>query len=74
MLARNGITSAVDARVYWGRGHEQAWADLERQGKLTIKAVLSMWIYPDATNDDAQIAALKTHYERGNSSLLSSSY
>ena len=64
-LAKNGITSAVDARVYWGREHERAWDELEAQRRLTIKAVLSMWIYPEQTDDNAQIARLKTFYKRG---------
>ncbi len=55
----------MDARVYWGREHERAWDELEAQRRLTIKAVLSMWIYPEQTDDNAQIARLKTFYKRG---------
>lgn len=69
-MAKNGITSAVDARVYWGRQHQNAYESLLSENKLTIKAVLSMWIYPGHANDPAQMEALKSFYKRDTRSRL----
>ncbi|WP_394835588.1 amidohydrolase [Pendulispora rubella] len=52
-----GITSACDARVYWGRGHLDAYRRAEARGEMTVRMVLGLWAYPSKT-DDAQIATL----------------
>lgn len=68
-LARNGITSVADARVFWRRGHLQAWQRAERNGELTARTTLGLWAYP--TLDDAeQLAALKALYNAGNTDSL----
>lgn len=45
-LAKNGITSVVDARCYWTRKHDLAWEAALKQNQLTAKAILSLWAYP----------------------------
>jgi len=60
-LARNGITSFADARVYWTRGYHELYARAEAEGKLTARAVLGLWAYPQK-NDDEQLAILTKLY------------
>ena len=69
-LAENGITSCVDARNYWKRGHTAPWERAAKEGALTVKAVLSMWAHPEETDDDAQIAKLKTFFSNDPNSRL----
>jgi predicted amidohydrolase YtcJ len=61
-LAKNGITSFVDARCYWQRENHKSYERVEFGNKMTARAVLAMWAYPAATNDDAQIEALANFY------------
>ena len=61
-LAKNGITSFVDARVYWGRGNEEAYEKVEKAGEMTARANLAMWAYLDI-GDDYQIEKLKSFYD-----------
>ncbi len=57
----HGITSAVDARVYWRRGYVEAYERAQADDVLTVRMVLSLWAYPDA-DDDAQLSALAARY------------
>lgn len=70
-LARNGITSISDARVYWGRGHHKVWQRAEREGKLTARVVLALWGYPG--KGDEQIETLKGLYSDDPERLLRTS-
>ncbi|TRY71803.1 hypothetical protein TCAL_11177 [Tigriopus californicus] len=72
VLAKHGITSAVDARNYWKREHDKAWEKVEAEGKLTAKMILSMWAYP-AMNDTEQIAKLKSFFQRNPAKRLKKS-
>lgn len=67
--ASNGITSLVDARVYWKRGHLDAWQRAEKEESLTARVTLSLWAYP-AMDDTMQLAALKAMYRDDTNSLL----
>ncbi|MBI2381506.1 MAG: amidohydrolase [Gammaproteobacteria bacterium] len=67
--AENGITSLVDARVYWRRGYLAAWQRAEREGKLSARASLSLWAYP-GMDDEEQLGALKAMYRDEPGSLL----
>jgi predicted amidohydrolase YtcJ len=60
-LARNGITSVGDARVYWKRADPQVWLRAEEEGWLTVRATLALWAYPDM-EDEKQIARLTAMY------------
>jgi len=68
-LAKNGITSVVDARVYWKRGYLEAWQRAATEKKLTARTNLSLWAYPNE-NDEQQISLLKSLYSNEQNSLL----
>jgi predicted amidohydrolase YtcJ len=67
--AKNGITSFVDARVYWKRNTQDAWKRVLRENLLTARVVLSLWAYP-LENDEQQIKKLKSLYWNDKRSLL----
>ena len=59
--SRHGITSAVDARVYWKRGHLAAYQKAADNDHLTARTTLSLWAYPSA-EDAQQLDALVAMY------------
>ncbi len=68
-LAKNGITSISDARVYWKRGHYEVWNRLLDEGLLTARVTAALWAY--ANDDDTkQMAKLKSMYTGNPNSLL----
>lgn len=69
-LAQNGITSYVDARCYWGRDNHKSYERFQDQNKMTARTVLSMWAYPNARDDDAQIETLKGFYDNTPGSMV----
>lgn len=64
-LNANGITSVCDARLFWGRNHDKAWDLVCNENKLTVRAVLGLWAYPQK-DDDYQIQKLKDMYSPEN--------
>jgi hypothetical protein len=60
--ARNGITAVGDGRGYWKRGYVEAWRAIEAAGGLTLRAMVPLWAYPDA-NDDEQLAELTARFD-----------
>lgn len=66
---RHGITSLVDARIYWQRGYLKAWQRADKNDALTARSVLSLWAYPNM-NDDEQLALLTSMYQNNEDSLL----
>lgn len=68
-VAKNGITSIADARVYWRRDYLKAWQRAHQEKQLTARATLGLWAYPDM-NDAQQIAKLKSLYSNEAGSLL----
>ena len=68
-LAQNGITSVADARVFWRRGHMQAWQRAAQNDELTARTSLGLWAYP-TLDDDEQLAELKAMYDAGNNDSL----
>ena len=68
-LAQNGITSVADARVFWRRGHLEAWQKAARKDELKARTVLDLWAYP-SLDDDEQLAELKGMYDAGNDDSL----
>lgn len=68
-LAQNGITSVADARVFWRRGHMQAWQRAAQNDELTARTSLGLWAYP-TLDDDEQLAELKAMYDAGNDDSL----
>ncbi len=68
-LAKNGITSVADARVFWRRGHLEAWQKAAGKDQLKARTVLDLWAYPQL-DDDEQLAALKAMYDAGSDDSL----
>lgn len=68
-LARNGITSVADARVFWRRGHLQAWQRAAAADQLLARTSLGLWAYPQLEDDD-QLAELADLYEAGRADSL----
>ena len=66
---RHGITSIVDARIYWQRGYLKAWKRADAEDTLTARSVLSLWAYP-SLDDTKQLAELKAMYQNREDSLL----
>lgn len=64
-----GITSIVDARIYWQRGYLKAWQRADKEGSLTARSVLSLWAYPNL-DDAQQLATLKSLYQNNGDSFL----
>ena len=62
-IKKNGITSIGNARVYWKRDYLDAWYKAKNNGKLTARSTLSLWLYPEETNDAQQIEDLKSMYD-----------
>ena len=68
-LARNGITSVADARVFWRRGHLEAWQRAAREDQLKARTSLGLWAYPQL-DDGEQLAELKSLYDPGGANDL----
>jgi len=68
-LARNGITSIADARVYWQRGWLDVWNQAEKDQALKTRVNLGLWAYPNI-DDEQQLTFLKTHYRYNPNRLL----
>lgn len=68
-LAKNGITSVVDARVYWGRNYHKVWLRAEQEGKLTARTILGLYAYPQL-DDEEQLATLTSLYSNDPERLL----
>jgi len=64
LLARSGITSAVEARSYTTRNFIEIWKQVESDGLLTCRMGLAPWIYPEE-DDLTQIPFLASLYEEG---------
>jgi predicted amidohydrolase YtcJ len=62
-IRKNGLTSIMNARVYWKREYLDAWYKARNQGKLTARTTLGLWYYPEDTNDDQQIAELTQMFD-----------
>ncbi len=67
-LARHGITSIADARVYWRRRHHEVWQRATAENRLTARVVLGLWAAPELGDD--QIKTLKSLYDNDPDSLL----
>ncbi|GGE61760.1 amidohydrolase [Priestia taiwanensis] len=46
-VAKNGITTVGDGRLYWKRGWLDVWDKVYDEGKLTSRVVLRPWVYPN---------------------------
>jgi predicted amidohydrolase YtcJ len=68
-LASNGITSVADARVFWRRGHLEAWQRAQHEDRLKARTTLGLWAYPQL-DDQQQLAELKALYAPGSADSL----
>ena len=68
-LAQNGITSVADARVFWKRGHMEAWQKAAKNDELKARTSLGLWAYP-TLDDDEQLAELTAMYDAGSDESL----
>ncbi|WP_439887913.1 amidohydrolase [Pseudomonas sp. MBLB4123] len=68
-LAKNGITSVADARVFWRRGHLEAWQKAAERDELKARTALGLWAYP-SLDDEQQLAELKSLYRPGDEHSL----
>lgn len=68
-LAKHGITSISDARVFWQRGDHLTWQKVQDDGELTVRASLGLWAYPEV-DDVTQLQKLKGLYQDNPDSLL----
>ncbi len=68
-FAKHGITSIVDARAYWRRGHVDTWLQLEKDSALTVRASVGLWAYPEDI-DRTQLKKLASLYRNDPDSLL----
>ncbi|MBC2686220.1 amidohydrolase [Bacillus toyonensis] len=53
-VAKNGITTVGDGRLYWKRGWLDVWKKVNDEKKLTSRVVLRPWVYPNL-NEAEQI-------------------
>ena len=68
-VAKNGITTVGDGRLYWKRGWYDVWKAVEADGKLTARVSLRPWIYPHIPQKE-QIPFLKNIYNADKNGLL----
>lgn len=68
-MAKNGITSACEARTFWKRNYHKVWQRIEAEGKLTARINLALWAYP-AEDDATQIQTIKSLYSNDTTKLL----
>ncbi|MGZ7151498.1 amidohydrolase [Bacillus sp. BC08] len=57
-VAKNGITTVGDGRLYWKRGWLDVWNKVNDEKKLTSRVVLRLWVYPNL-NEAEQIEYFK---------------
>jgi predicted amidohydrolase YtcJ len=69
LMAKHGITSAVNARVYWTRGSLEPWLKAKKQNTLKARNIMALWAYPHL-EDTYQIKQLKTMYQNDKTALL----
>ncbi len=68
-LNENGITSVCEAGTNWNREFQTAWLRAEKEGTLTVRAVLGLSADPNI-DDAEQIGRLKALYRNKPDSLV----
>ena len=68
-VAKNGITTVGDGRLYWKRGWYDVWKAVEADGQLTARVSLRPWIYPHVSQQE-QLTFLKSTYNSDKNALL----
>ena len=57
-LAKSGITSFCETPCHWKRGEKDVWRRLDKEGRLTARVHLALWLLPEM-DDEEQIQYLK---------------
>ncbi len=68
-LARHGVTATSDAGGYWLQNHPAAWERAEAEGKLTVRAHNTLYVYPTLDIDE-QLAEFERRFRSEPGSLL----
>jgi len=68
-VARYGITTVGDGRLYWKRGWHDVWKAVEKDGELTARVSLRPWVYPHLKQHE-QLKFFKDVYQPNKDSLL----
>ncbi len=68
-LALNGVTTISDAGGYWGQNHPAAWQRAHAEGALTVRAMNTLYVYPDHPIDQ-QIAEFEARFSDDPDSML----
>ncbi len=68
-LARSGVTTVSDAGGYWDQNHPVAWHRAEAEGVLTVRAMNTLYVYPDL-DMDAQLAEFEAMFRDDETSWL----
>ncbi|QKW07199.1 amidohydrolase [Streptomyces sp. NA04227] len=68
-LAKNGVTSVSDAGGFWGQDHPAAWQRALKEDKLSVRAVNSLYLYPDV-GMEKQLAEFERRFSDDPDSLL----
>ena len=68
-MARHGLTSITNGRVYWERGNLEPWLRAEKENTLKVRSVLALWAYPHM-DDKEQLATLKSMYRNNPEEML----
>jgi len=68
-VAKNGITTVGDGRLYWKRGWFDVWKAVQADGQLTARVSLRPWIYPHIDKGE-QLNFLKKIHSADKTQLL----
>jgi hypothetical protein len=68
-LAQNGITTVSDAGGFYRQAQTEAWARVELEGVLTVRASNALYVYPD-TGLDEQLRELTSRHSNDPNSLV----
>lgn len=68
-LAANGVTTISDAGGYWGQQHPEAWQRASAAGDLTVRALNTLYVYPDLPMAE-QLAVFEERFSDDPDSLL----
>ncbi len=60
-LAANGVTTISDAGGYWAQNHAATWQRAESEGRLTVRAMNTLYVYPDLGIDE-QLAEFERRF------------
>ncbi len=57
-VAKNGITTFVNARLYYKRKYQDLWKRANDNGLIKSRAHMALWVYPQEVNGAASTSAI----------------